>query len=192
MSAPKQQLKLRLGHRTSPALSSDPNTPAGNRSSATPGVIIDNEALQRQQRHIQESINGARASPSGPSQTPVPTRSQSGAKGSAPPHSTASPPAVNGVKVDPQSVQSPALNSIRPASTAPDVQSQRSSVPAGAPTASMLPPQSTSRPPSGSPHPNGAVPHGPPGSHPQSSSNYHVPPVTPHYENFRQTPLKSK
>jgi hypothetical protein len=68
--APKQQLKLKLS-RHSPA--SDPNTPSA-RNSATPGVIVDNEALVRQQRHVMDSMGGNRSShppSSGKAGTPV-------------------------------------------------------------------------------------------------------------------------
>ncbi|KAF2260192.1 Bromodomain-containing protein [Lojkania enalia] len=194
-AAPKQQLKLKL--RQSPG--SDPNTPAA-RSSATPGVIVDNEALLRQQRHVQESMNGnrsSRPSSSGKPQTPQasnPFSGPRGASGTIPllagsqSRTAGSPPAANGIKTD---VQSPALNSIRPASTASDGLSQRLSVPAQTPHPVMPPPHGGSRPGSGSPHPNGPIGQqtGPyPQYHPP---NYYVAPVTPHFENFRKTPLKS-
>lgn len=195
-AAPKQQLKLKL--RQSPV--SDPNTPGG-RSSATPGVIVDSEALIRQQKHVLESMNGgnrsSRPSSSGKPQTPSGSNPFTGPRGGsssvAPPAQTrtaGSPPAVNGIKKD---IQSPALNAIRPASNASDSQSQRLSVPAQTPHPTMAPPQSTSRPASGSPHPNGPI-----GQQATSynqfntSQNYYVPPVTPHFENFRTVPLKSK
>jgi len=195
MSAPKQQqsLKLRLQNRTSPAVNSGPNTPA-SRNSATPGVIIDNEALQRQQRHIQDSINGARPASSGTSQTPAAPRNPLlGAKSSAHPYS-ASPPAINGVKKDPQTVQSPALSSIRPASTTSDTNSQRVSISGGTTlsTSGMPPPQALSRPASGSPLPNGHVAQLPGAYSQNQPPNYYVPPVTPHFEMFRKVPLKSK
>ncbi|ORY00242.1 Bromodomain-containing protein [Clohesyomyces aquaticus] len=193
---PKQQLKLKL--RQSPG--SDPNTPAA-RSSATPGVIVDNEALLRQQRHVQESMNGSQKSrPSSSGKTQTPSASANlfsgprGASATVPPPITSqsrtagSPPAANGIKND---LQSPALTSIRPASTASDSHSQSLSVPAQTPHPVMPPPQNTSRPPSGSPHPNGPIGQqtgGYPQYHPP---NYYVPPTTPHYENFRKVPLKS-
>ncbi|KAF2467407.1 Bromodomain-containing protein [Lindgomyces ingoldianus] len=193
---PKQQIKIKL--RQSP--SSDPNTPAA-RSSATPSVIVDNEALLRQQRHVQESMNGTRSSrpsSSGKVQTPLassnPFSGPKGASSSVPPLSLSqsrtagSPPAVNGIKND---VQSPALNSIRPASTASDSQSQRLSVPAQTPHPVMPPPRSMSRPASGSPHPTGPIGQQT-GSYSQyTTSNYYVPPTTPHFENLRKAPLKS-
>ncbi|KAF1975257.1 Bromodomain-containing protein [Bimuria novae-zelandiae CBS 107.79] len=194
---PKQALKIKL--RQSPV--SDANTPAPQ-NSATPGVIVDNEALLRQQKHVLESMNGSRSSrpPSaGKAQTPTavsnPFSGPRGASAAIPPlpaaqtRTAGSPSAVNGIKND---VQSPALNAIRPASTASD--SQRLSVPAHTPHPVMAPPQSTSRPPSGSPHPNGpigqqtggyAIPYAPP------APSYYAPPVTPHFENFRKVPLKS-
>ncbi|KAF2682770.1 hypothetical protein K458DRAFT_341608 [Lentithecium fluviatile CBS 122367] len=196
--APKQQLKLKL--RQSPV--SDPNTP-GARSSATPGVIVDNEALLRQQRHVLESMNGSRSSrpsSSGKPQTPSasvnPFSGTRGAAASIPPppaaqtKTTGSPPAPNGIKND---AQSPSLNAIRPASNASDNQSQRVSVPARTPQPVMAPPQPHSRPASGSPHPNGpasqqmgthTTQHHPP-------PNYYVPPHTPQFDHFRKVPLKS-
>jgi hypothetical protein len=199
--APKQQLKLKL--RQSPA--SEANTP-GARSSATPGasgVIVDNEALLRQQRHVQESMHGQRAArPSSSSKPSTPAANPfSGARGAAatiPPlpavqsKPAASPPATNGIKHD---VQSPALNAIRPASNTSDSQSQRLSVPAHTPHPTMAPPQALSRPASGSPHPNGFL-GGPPSAsytnqyHPPP--NYYVPPVTTQFDYYRKTPLKSK
>ncbi|KAF2202868.1 Bromodomain-containing protein [Delitschia confertaspora ATCC 74209] len=196
MSAPPKQpsIKLRLGHRTtSPALNSDPNTPSA-RKSATPGVIIDNEALQRQQRHIQDSINGARQPSAGPSQTPMTGRNPfTGPKSSVPPSNhAASPPAVNGVKSDPQSMQSPALSSIRPASTSSDAHIQRMSVAVGTPSAAMPPPPVISRPASGSPLPNGTTIPQAGIYHQHPPPNYYAPPpVTNHPDDYRKTPLKS-
>lgn len=195
-AAPKQQLKLKL--RQSPV--SDPATARG-RSSATPGFIVDNEALLRQQRHVMESMNGTRSSrPSsvGKSGTPVATTPVTGTKGATSavsplpatqPKTVASPPATNGIKRD---VQSPALSTIRPGSNVPDSQSQRQNVPAQTPHAVLAPPQAVDRPASGSPLPN--TPYGQQASHPNQYQppTYHVPPVVPHFENFRKKPLKSK
>ncbi|KAL1604074.1 hypothetical protein SLS60_005666 [Paraconiothyrium brasiliense] len=191
---PKQALKLKL--RQSPV--SDPNTPAA-RSSATPGVIVDNDALLRQQRHVLDSMNNKRSSrPPSAGRTGTPTTLSNpfsgprGASATVPSlptaqTRTAGSPGVNGIKND---VQSPALNAIRPASNASDSQSQRLSIPAQTPHPVMPPP----RPASGSPFPNGPVgqqatgyanPYAPP------APSYYVPPVTPHFENFRKVPLKS-
>ena len=155
-AAPKQQLKLKL----KPSPGSEPNTPSA-RDSATPGVIVDNDALLRQQRHVLNSMgNQSSRAASGEAATPGASANPfSGPKGGAStsaPLSAAqgktggSPPAVNGVKQD---VQSPALSAIRPASTAPD--SSRLSVPVQAPHPHMAPPHNMSRTASGSPHPNG-------------------------------------
>ncbi|KAF1832969.1 Bromodomain-containing protein [Decorospora gaudefroyi] len=196
--APKQQLKIKLS-RQSPA--SDPNTP-GARSSGTPGVIVDSDALLRQQRHVLDSMgSGNRSSrppSSGPATTPAaPTNPFTGPKGgaatiaplSAVPSGTAgSPPAVNGVKQD---VQSPALSAIRPASTAPDSHASRLSVPAQTPLSSMAPPQTMSRPASGSPHPNGV---GMPNGNyvaPYQPPSYYAPPPVARVDSFRKVPLKS-
>jgi hypothetical protein len=192
--APKQQLKLKL--RQSPG--SDPNTP-GARSSATPGIIVDSDALLRQQKHVREGVHGSRSSrpsPQGKAGTPVPaSTSLTGPKGtstvtapiSATPARTAgSPPAINGVKLD---VQSPALGAVRPASTAPDSSMQRLSVPAQTPHPVMAPP----RPTSGSPYPNGpsGQQQAPTNGHYQQPTFY-VPPSALRVDTFRKVPLKSK
>lgn len=192
--APKQQLKLKL--RQSPG--SDPNTP-GARSSATPGIIVDSDALLRQQRHVREGVHGSRSSrPSsqGKAATPVPSSNPfSGPKGTsnviaplsaAQARTAGSPPAINGVKHD---TQSPALSATRPASTAPDSQTQRLSVPAQTPHPGMAPP----RPTSGSPYPNGHV-----GQQPATTNGlyqqptYFVPPSALRLDTFRKVPLKSE
>jgi hypothetical protein len=189
--APKQQLKLKL--RQSPA--SDRNTP-GARSSATPGVIVDSDALLRQQRHVRDSMHGpnsARASPQAKIGTPAPSSNPfSGAKGAtaaiaplAAQRTAGSPPAVNGVKQD---MQSPALSAARPSSTASDSQAQRLSVPAQTPHASMAPP----RPTSGSPYPNGPVGQATMTNGHSHHSTYYVPPSALRHDTFRKTPLKSK
>jgi hypothetical protein len=183
--APKQQLKLKL--RQSPA--SDRNTP-GARSSATPGVIVDSDALLRQQRHVRDSMHGpgsARASPAVKAGTPAPNPF-SGAKGAAaaiaPLAGAQAPTASNGVKQD---MQSPALSAIRPSSTASDSQTQRLSVPAQTPNPSMAPP----RPTSGSPFPNGAVQAPMTNGHSQPPT-YYAPPSALRLDTFRKVPLKSK
>lgn len=147
---PKQQLKLKL--RQSPVSGS--NTPA-TRDSATPGVIVDNEALQRQQRHVTDSMGGRRSRPADKPATPVASNPSGSSTTIAPipaaqTRTAGSPHISNGVKQD---VHSPALSAVRPGSNAPE--SQRSSVPALTPLPSMAPPQSMGRPASGSPHPNG-------------------------------------
>ncbi|KAH8725282.1 Bromodomain-containing protein [Phaeosphaeriaceae sp. PMI808] len=191
---PKQQLKLKL--RQSPG--SDVNTPRA-RSSATPTIIVDNDALERQQRHVLDSMQPSRPSRSGSqvkSGTPVATSNpfvgSKGASASIPSLSTAqtktagSPPALNGVKHD---VQSPALSAIRPASTSSDGQNQRLSVPAQPPLPVMAPP----RPTSGSPYPNGPL-----GQQTPNTNGHHQPPVTPHVppsalrlDTFRKVPLNN-
>jgi len=185
--APKQQLKLKL--KASPG--AEPNTPSA-RDSATPGFIVDNDALLRQQRHVLNSMgNRSSRAPSGEAGTPgAPANPFTGPRGgaSAAQSKTAgSPPAVNGVKQD---VQSPALSAIRPASTAPD--SARLSVPAQTPHPNMAPPQAMSRPASGSPHPNGVgLPNGNYAPTPQPPS-YYAPPPVPRVDCFRKVPLKSE
>src|SRR5690242_14549417 len=101
--APKPNLKLKL--RQSPV--SGPNTPR-TRDSATPGVIVDSEALQRQQRHVNDSMGGRRSRPGDKAATPVASNPISGTRG---PGATVVPvlvaqtrtagsPAANGVKQD--------------------------------------------------------------------------------------------
>lgn len=195
---PKQQLKLKL--RQSPV--SDPNTPAA-RSSATPGVIVDSEALLRQQKHVLESMNGSRSSrpPSAGIQTPNamsnPFNGPRVGSGTVPQVSgsqskvAGSPSNANGTKTD---TQSPALNPVRPASNASDSQYQSLSLASHAPLHAMAPPHPSSRPTSDSPHPNGSVSQQTGSyvnSYAQPSPSYYAPPVTPHFENFRKTVLKS-
>ncbi|KAF1942646.1 Bromodomain-containing protein [Clathrospora elynae] len=195
-AAPKQQLKLKLRH--SPG--SDPNTPAA-RSSATPGVIVDNDALLRQQRHVFDSMSGNKSSrppSSGKTAAPAaPTNPFTGPRGGCvtiPPLSAtqtriaASPAAINGVKQD---VQSPALSAIRPASIAPDSQGPRLSVPAQTPLLNMAPPQAVSRPTSGSPHPNGTGLQNGAYVPPFQPPSYYVPPSAPRVDSFRKSPLKN-
>lgn len=195
-AAPKQQLKLKL--RQSPG--SDPNTPAA-RSSATPSVIVDSDALIRQQRHVLDSMTGGRSSrpspavkASTPSAQANPFTGPRGGSATIAPLPAAqtriagSPPAINGVKQD---IQSPALSAIRPASTASDSQGQRLSVPMQTPLPIMAPPH-TLRPTSGSPHPNGVIQSN--GTYPPQpqATSFYAPPLVPRADSFRKTPLKSK
>jgi hypothetical protein len=192
--APKQQLKLKL--RQSPG--SDRNTP-GARSSATPGIIVDGDALQRQHQHVRDSMHGPkslRASPQAKTGTPVPSSNPfSGSKGAsaaiaplsaAQTKTAGSPPAVNSVKQD---MQSPALSAIRPSSTASDSQTQRLSVPVQTPHPVMAPP----RPTSGSPYPNGlGIQQTPMTNGHYQQPTYYVPPSALRQNTIRKTPLKSK
>ncbi|KAH7408350.1 Bromodomain-containing protein [Phaeosphaeria sp. MPI-PUGE-AT-0046c] len=190
--APKQQLRLRL-NKQSPE--SDRNTP-GARSSATPGVIVDSDALQRQQRHVLDSVHGprsSRASPQAKFGTPVPSNPFTGNKGatsviaplsSAQTKTAGSPPATNGVKQD---INSPALSAIRPSSTAPDSQSHQLSIPPQSHHPIMAPP----RPTSGSPYPNGIG-----GQHSAAANGHYqqptyVPPTALRMDINRKVPLKS-
>ncbi len=189
--ATKPNLKLKL--RQSPMSGS--NTPT-MRDSATPGIIVDNEALQRQQRHVTDSMGGRRSRPVEKAATPVASNPFSGTRGSsatgapvlASQAGTVGSPTANGVKQD---AQSPALSAIRPGSHAPE--SQRFSVPVQTPVPVMAPPQAISRPPSGSPHPNGLYgqQNGLPNPGLQQPTPY-VPPSIPRTDVFRKTPLKSK
>ncbi|KAL5376303.1 hypothetical protein PMIN03_012041 [Paraphaeosphaeria minitans] len=192
---PKQALKIKL--RQSPV--SDPNTPVA-RGSATPGVNADNDALIRQHKHVLDSMPGSRSSrPPSAGRTGTPTilsnpfngpRGALAAISSIPAVQTrtAGSPGVNGIKND---VQSPSLNAIRPVSNASD--SQRMSIPARTPHPVMPPPHAASRT-SGSPLPNGPIGQqtgGYANPYPPPTPSYYVPPVTPHFENFRKVPLKS-
>ncbi|KAL5121310.1 hypothetical protein ACEQ8H_000778 [Pleosporales sp. CAS-2024a] len=187
--APKQQLKLKL--RQSPA--SDRNTP-GPRSSATPGVIVDSDALLRQQRHVRDSMHGpnsARASSQTKTGTPTassnPFSGPKGVSGQAAPLAgkpAGSPPAANGVKQD---TQSPALGAVRPSSTVSENQAQRLSVPAQTSNPIMAPP----RPTSGSPYPNGSVPQAVMTNGHSQQPAYYVPPSALRQDTTRKVPLKS-
>jgi hypothetical protein len=184
--APKQQLKLKL--RQSPVSGSQ--TPV-TRDSATPGVIVDNEALQRQRQHVNDSTGSRRSKPAEKAATPVASNPFSSAAIAPIPSAqtrTAGSPGANGVKQD---MQSPALSTIRSGSNAPDA--QRLSVPAQTPVPIMAPPQAISRQASGSPHPNGvfSLPNGLPTSAFQQPAPY-VPPSVPRTDVFRKMPLKSK
>ncbi|KAF2806063.1 Bromodomain-containing protein [Mytilinidion resinicola] len=168
MSAPKQQsIKLRIGGlKGSPAPGTPtPDTPAG-RSSGTPGVIVDSGALERQRSHVQASMNGQRPTSSEtPSQIQGPRNPFGGGRsgsGSIPPlsgdasYGAAASPGLNGVKTETYHAQSPALDSIRLSSAAPEVQNLRLGVPVHTPLGGsvMPPPQHiTPRPASGSPLP---------------------------------------
>ncbi|KAF1360527.1 Bromodomain-containing protein [Lizonia empirigonia] len=183
---PKQQLKLKL--RQSPVSGS--NTSA-TRDSATPGVIVDNEALQRQQRHVTDSMGGRRSRPADKAATPMASNPSGSSTTIAPipaaqTRTAGSPHTSNGVKQD---VHSPALSAVRPGSNAPE--SQRSSVPALTPLPSMAPPQSMGRPTSGSPHPNGiySQQNGLPTPGFQAPTPY-ISPSIPRTDVFRKTPLK--
>lgn len=191
--APKQQLKLKL--RQSPG--SETNTP-GARTSATPGIIVDNEALLRQQRHVLESMNGPRssrvdsASKSGtPGAASNPFSGQRGNSGSIPTlgsgqvKSSATPPVLNGVKQD---IQSPALSAIRPASGVSDGTQQRMGASTHAQHPFMGPPQAVS----GSPWPNGPFSGPAPVNGQYQAPSYYVPPTALRVDTFRPTPLNSK
>ncbi|KAG9188625.1 hypothetical protein G6011_07330 [Alternaria panax] len=192
-TAPKQQLKLKL----KPSPGSERNTPSA-RDSATPGVIVDNDALLRQQRHVLDSMGNRSSTPSKATTPTAPANNPfTGPKGGASTiaplsaaqgKTTGSPPAANGVKQD---VQSPALSAIRPVSTAPDSQASRLSVPAQTPHPSMAPLQYHSRPASGSPHPNGIGLQS--GNHVPSyqAPTYYAPPPVARVDSFRSVPLKS-
>ncbi|KAF2085614.1 Bromodomain-containing protein [Saccharata proteae CBS 121410] len=139
-------IKLRLGgSKNSPAPGSAPSTPARG-SSSTPGVIVDNEALERQKNHVQAGMNGHRPPSSGGIRS-----------GSIPAQQTAGSPSanLNGVKSEGPGVQSPALNSIRLSSTAPEVKGQAPQLPS---SAMMPPPNVTPRIASGSPHTTNGYP----------------------------------
>jgi len=191
---PKQQLKLKL--RQSPA--SDPNTPAAH-NAATPGVIVDGDALVRQQRHVLDSMASRRTSraspivkPATPSASTNPFSGPRGGSATVAPLSAAqtrtagSPPALNGVKQD---VQSPALSAIRPATTAPDSQAARLGVPSQTQHPVMAPP-TLHRMASGSPHPNGFTQPNGVYATPQAQT-YYAAPAVPRVDSFRKVPLKN-
>ncbi len=158
-TVPKQSIKLKFGAaRDSPSTSSRPTTPAADQG--TPGVIVHNEALQRQQEMVAAGMNGGKSSSSAsqparnpfsrstPAFTPIPILN------SRPPsRSNQSPPVqVNGVKSEAE--PSPALAATRPNGHPPQLASS-----------AMAPPLSlTLRPSSGSPAP----------SHPFNQQHHHT------------------
>lgn len=193
-SAPKPSIKLKLGVRGSPAPTSHSNSPAP-RDSNTPGVIVDNEALRRQQQHVQAGINGDRP----PSSDPAAQRSSSrNPFGSSRPGSAAAPipplaressgaPLTNGVKNEAVPSPSPNLGAIRPTSAAPMAPSgQTPHLSASA----MPPPALAQRISSGSPLPQGPPAYAQPSQN-QYYQSYYAPP-TQAVENKYRSPGKSK
>jgi hypothetical protein len=172
-AAPKQSIKLKFGgNKASPGAPSPRGTPGVDRN--TPGVIVHNEALERQREMVAAGMNGGRP-PSAPGVTPGSRNpfvdSRSGSASTPIPAlnahaSAATPPAqTNGVKSEVQAGQSPALSAIRPGSAA-------SSQPAPstmAPVAGLTP-----RPASGSPHPQLQPP-----LYPTSNNHYQPPQYHP-------------
>lgn len=156
MSQPKPSgLKLRFGGpKASPAPSSAPDTPAG-RSSTTPGFIVDKEALERQQAHVQAGVNGGRPPSAGtPTMGRTPSATNINGSRSIPPGTS---PAPNGIKKE----------------ASQDSRLAQAGIGGVAPH-SMAPPHLQQRPASGSPHPYS--PYAQPGHHPQQQ-----PPPPPTY-----------
>lgn len=173
-TAPKQSLKLKFNtSNASPGVASPAATPVPERQ--TPGVIVHNEALARQQKMVAVGMNGGQApampgaqtgprnpfgsgSRSGSASTPIPALNSRASAGSPPMH-------ANGVKNEIQPGQSPALNAIRPNSSTAGL-------------APMHPPNGlTPQPSSVSPHPQLQ-----PSLYP-TSSNYHYQPPQYHPPN---------
>jgi hypothetical protein len=110
------KIKIKLGvAKDSPGTTPGPSTPGIDRG--TPGVIVHNEALERQQQIVNAGMNGVRTNgirnPFSSSATPVPAlNAQKSRSGSA-----ASPPRLlNGVKSEGSgATQSPALGAANPA-----------------------------------------------------------------------------
>ncbi|KAF1992633.1 Bromodomain-containing protein [Aulographum hederae CBS 113979] len=160
--ATKPSIKLKFGAggtKDSPGPQSRGETPGGFDAS-TPGVIVDNSALERQRNHVNAGMNGMGRNPfssSRNSSTPIPPLGRS--------TSAASPPVTNGVKNEMHPRQSPAMHSMRPMS---------------ATGTAMLPPSTTPQPmAAGSPHPphinNHQYGHGPPSRLPQSANSTKAP-----------------
>ncbi|KAF2835544.1 Bromodomain-containing protein [Patellaria atrata CBS 101060] len=187
---PKQpSLKLRFSTgRGSPSSTENPNTPVA-RSSATPGVIVDNDALERQQQHVLAGMNGQQQTANAAAKPLAPRNpfSRAGSSGTpVPPGRASAQPLVeqlraasagspglmtNGVKSETQPSQSPAPNPIQPNVT-PDSNVNGSLVQPDQPTqtvTSTMPPPPTIRPSSGSPHPH-TLPQA------QNTSHHHYPP----------------
>ncbi|KAI9656051.1 MAG: hypothetical protein M1821_005112 [Bathelium mastoideum] len=155
--------KLRLGGaKASPA--PPPDTPAANpRPSSTPGVSVDSEALRRQQELIQAGVNGQTSEKRPSSRNPFSSSRPGSAAPPMPPlsrsqqnSSAGSPPlSSSGVKAEAShgASASPAPQPLRSASGAPDGRG-----PSPLPNATMPPPSTAPRIPSGSPLPNGHTP----------------------------------
>jgi hypothetical protein len=120
--AKNPSLKLKFGSaKASPAAPSPGATPGADRN--TPGLIVHDDALERQRQMVAVGMNGGHASTSGASagprnpfggasrsgsaSTPIPNLNSHGAGGSPPAH-------LNGVKSEMHPGQSPALSAIRP------------------------------------------------------------------------------
>jgi hypothetical protein len=172
MNAPQAKnpsLKLKFGSaKASPGAPSPAGTPGADRN--TPGVIVHDEALERQRQMVAAGMNGGRPlSASGVAagpRNPFGGASRSGSDSTPNPAlnaqvSAASPPAhMNGVKSEMHPGQSPALSAIRPSSAA------------SGPMAHMHPAQGgASRIPSGSPHPPLQ-----PSLYPTNNNYHHQPP----------------
>ncbi|KIW04097.1 hypothetical protein, variant [Verruconis gallopava] len=174
-AAPAPSIKLKFGSKQSPGTQSPAETPATERG--TPGITVDNDALQRQKDMVAASVNGARSgstanrnafggSRSGSVSTPIPGVARR-ASGASPPVQT------NGVKAEDQS---PALSAVRPTTAASN----------SIGTASMPPPAGVnSRPVSGSPHPQLQPPIYQ--TAPPPTNQYQPPPAV---NNFMQSKLR--
>ena len=153
-TAPKQSIKLKFGAaRDSPSTASRPSTPVADRG--TPGVIVHNEALQRQQEMVAAGMNGKSSSTAPtPAQNALSTFAPLPILNSRPPsRSHQTPPVqVNGVKSEAE--PSPALAAARPNGHPPQLASS-----------AMPPPLNLAlRPASGSPAP----------SHPFNQQHHHA------------------
>jgi hypothetical protein len=144
--AKNPSLKIKFG--SAKASPSPAATPGADRH--TPGVLVHDEALERQRQMVAAGMNGGRppsapgvpaaarnpfsgASRSGSASTPIPALNSTSA-GTPPAH-------TNGVKSEMPAGQSPALSAIRPSSAA------------SGQVAHVHHPQALPRVPSGSPHP---------------------------------------
>jgi len=155
--APKQSIKLKFGGAKG---SPDPSTRPGTPGAGTPGIIVDNDALERQRASVLAGMNGGRppSTGSGIGRNPFGSSARSGSTPIPPMQrslSAASPPQTNGVKHE---GQSPALNNVRPTNN-PQSQPLLS--------ASALPPPSHM---SGSPLPQAAAQ-----QQPQYNNHYYAP-----------------
>ena len=175
-------IKLKLGGGNKASLSPAPAREK-TEERGTPGIVVDGDALQRQRDMVSASVNGrpassgarnpfggATASRSQSATTPVPTL----AKGVSPASNVAAQ--TNGVKAE---GQSPALSAVRPMTGQ------------GQAPLSMPPPVGvTSRPVSGSPHPQGVI-NGVGGAvqAPITQQAYQPPPAA---NNFVQSKLRPK
>jgi hypothetical protein len=141
ISEPKLKIKLGIA-KDSPGSTPGPSTPGLDRG--TPGVIVHNEALERQNQVVSAGMNGVRSSVNGSrnplssSATPVPALSAKSRSDSAPSPTRQ----INGVKSEGSGAApspAPAPGAVNPAVAASLRPTSDSPHPQAAPLAGLLP-----------------------------------------------------